>query len=92
MNLDEYFAKLPAEKPRGWMPYQSEEDRVIAALYCHGPCSAATVAAALGQDDAARVAKTIGGMLGTRVMMKSVRLPGQAEAVDLFYARGNGVG
>jgi hypothetical protein len=70
------------------MPKHTLTERAICALYTHGPCGVAAIAAALGEDDAAAVARILGPLVGTRVMTKSVRLAGQPEAVDLFYLRG----
>jgi hypothetical protein len=74
------------------MPRHTPTERAICALYTSGPCSAATVAALIGEDDASSVARILAPLVPTRVQTRSVRLPGQAEAVDLYYLRGAGVG
>jgi hypothetical protein len=67
-------------------------DKVMRALYTHGPCSAATLAAIVGEQDVESVARAV-ATLGHQVAARTVALPGLGvEPVRLLYLRGNGVG
>jgi hypothetical protein len=78
-------------------------DHVIDALYVHGPCSAATVAAVIAlrlertkPEEADAVSNEVGAQLaalGAMVSSRRVALRGtDIEPVTLVYLRGGGVG
>jgi len=75
------------------MPASTLAERMIRALYCHGPCSAGTLAGLVGEDDAGSVARALQPMIGSKVSTKTVALPGiGVSPVELLFLRGNGVG
>jgi hypothetical protein len=86
----------------GWEPTEQKvtRDRVISALYTHGPCSADTVAALIAlridrtsADDVEKVSRAVMERLrelGAMVATKAIALPGAAVVpVTLLYLRGN---
>jgi hypothetical protein len=67
-------------------------DAVRRALYNHGPCSAATIASALGLTDEKLLTSALAA-LGAEVTAQTVALPGAGVApVILLRLRGFGVG
>jgi hypothetical protein len=71
------------------MPRATTQDRVVCALYCHGPCSATTLAGLVGEEDAATIVRALGAM-ASRVATRTVTMAGWP--VELYYLKGNGVG
>jgi hypothetical protein len=67
-------------------------EKVMAALYCHGPCGFGTVAKLVDEHDGERLSFVL-RELGPMVSQRTVALPGLGvEPVTLLYLRGNGVG
>jgi hypothetical protein len=86
----------------GWIPTEDmvTRDRVMAALYTMGPCSAETLVQIIairidrrGFDDAPKITEAVGRRLhelGAMVATKTIALPGAAVVpVNLLYLRGN---
>jgi hypothetical protein len=86
----------------GWIPTEDmvTRDRVMAALYTMGPCSAETLVQIIalridrrGFDDAPKIADAVTRRLhdlGAMVSTKSIALPGAGVVpVTLLYLRGN---
>jgi hypothetical protein len=67
-------------------------NRVLRALYNHGPCSVATVAAVVGETDPDVIQREV-NLSAIHIGRRRVALPGLGvEPVDLLYLRGFGVG
>ncbi len=72
------------------MPRSTTTEKLVCALYTHGPCGAGTLAALIDEKDSRVVESALRPMVPAQVATRTVAMSGQE--VQLFYLVGNGVG